>query len=210
MLNTNLHPYPVLIITNVTTSTHGSWWLPDRKRTPWEENWAQLFIWICSSENRQEIHWLHSQLLMPYLEQEQKPTFMTFVTSRHETKAVLSIRFEELLNFTWSYKYFEKNYSTSTGSNHRAMSSPAGAHDPDEIVICKERKADTQHPYQGQRKNPTSPASHIDAVSFLDPADNICSWGILSCYHTECRHAMLCQPSLAFLISYKHHMVPHI
>lgn len=72
MLNTNLHPYPVLIITNVTTSTHGSWWLPDRKRTPWEENWAQLFIWMCSSENRQEIHWLHSQLLMPYLEQEQK------------------------------------------------------------------------------------------------------------------------------------------
>lgn len=90
------------------------------------------------------------------------------------------------------------------------MISPAGAHDPDEIVICEERKADTQHPYQGERKNPTSPASHIHAVSLLDPADNICSWGIFSCYHTECRHAMLCQASLVFLIFYKHHMVPHI
>lgn len=55
------------------------------------------------------------------------------------------------------------------------MSSPAGTHIPDEIVICEERKAETWNPYQGDRRNLPSPATHTDALSLLDHADNICS-----------------------------------
>lgn len=70
-------------------------------------------------------------------------------------------------------------------------------------MTCEEREADPWHPYQGDRRNPVSSASLIDAVFLLGPAE------ASSLIITDSAD-MLCQPSLVFLISYKHHMVPHI
>lgn len=65
-------------------------------------------------------------------------------------KAVLSFCFEEVPNWHFWIKSIKtkKSYSSSTGSNHRAKSSPVGAEVHDEIAIWEEEKADTWHQFQ--------------------------------------------------------------